>query len=179
MKFAPSWSNHPSKESPAKDQAFSTWAFCQRTLSMLFLSSLRLHTSSRFGPNIQLLAQFDFSHSRVLLCPWDDNNVIEHHHALVQVIHQFNLTSSKNLSWDTAPLRQGFKSVFTNHCDGLLAKVGELWQLWQNASEDKTQRGDRCNHSLKENQCLSEAPPFCINIASVARTRLVCDKSLS
>lgn len=65
---------------------------------MLFLSSLRLHTYSRFGPHLPLLAQFDFSHSRLLLCPWDVNNDTKHHHALVEVIHQFNLTSSKNLS---------------------------------------------------------------------------------
>lgn len=65
---------------------------------MLSLSFLRLHTSSRFEPNLQLLAQFDFSHSRLLLCPWDVNNDTEHHHALVEVIHQFNLASSKNLS---------------------------------------------------------------------------------
>lgn len=89
----------------------------------------------------QMLVHCAVSLSRLLACPWDVNNDIEYHHASVQVIHQFNLTSPRKLSWDTAPLSQGLKSVFTNHCDGLLAKVGEPWQLWQNASVDKMQWG--------------------------------------
>lgn len=73
--------------------------------------------------------------------PWDVNNDIEHRCMVVQVIHQFNLISPKNLSWDTAPLSWSLKSVCTNHCDRLLAKVGEPWQLWQNASVGKMQWG--------------------------------------
>lgn len=128
-----------------------TTPFIESYLNLLFVGDLfaqlptvafflRPHAASWSGPDLQF-AHFAFLLSRLLRCPWDINNDIEHHHTVVQVIHQFNLTSPENLSWDTAPLSWSLKSVFTNHCDQLLAKVGEPSLLWQNASVDKVQWG--------------------------------------
>lgn len=84
---------------------------------------LRPHASWS-GPDLQPLAHSAFSLSGLLCCPWDGNNDLEH--AVAQGIHPFNLTSPKILCWDTAPRSTGWKSVFTNHCDWLVAKAGDL-----------------------------------------------------
>lgn len=47
------------------------------------------------APKLPFIPHFAFSLSRLLLCPCDVNDAIGQHHVLVQVIHQFNLTSSK------------------------------------------------------------------------------------